>query len=81
MVAHPREKRTMLDAVRLAVAELLQISLCPFGLFWNGEVEVGDIGGLQKRVTPLRPISRDDNHGTESQSTVCRQLSSLQADV
>ena len=56
----------MLHTVLLTTAKLLHVALGPMRLLRDGEIEVGDISLLYKRMTPARAFLRYDNHGAKA---------------
>jgi hypothetical protein len=70
VMAEPGEDGALLG-IGLAVDEALDVAFCPLWLAGDGEVEVGDVGGLDKRVSTGGAFFGDYDYGAETQSSVC----------
>jgi hypothetical protein len=69
-MTHPCQNGALANIVLLFIAKGAHIAFCPFGLLGNRELNIGDGGGLQKRVQTPRLGRRNNDQGTETQCFV-----------
>ena len=70
LVTHPCQYRAFVPAFPFAVGEALDVAFRPAGLGGDGDVKVGDIGGLQQGMATRGALLGHGHDGTEAQCPV-----------